>query len=321
MDLQDVLEKVDRLQAEVTRLSEDRIPRVDRTSRRRDQRLGGAFVLMAVTAVGLAGLGSASALDGTNTVFTDDIVSNAVTSTKIADGAVGGADVRDGGITSVDIKDGSGGSGDVLDGSVSGVDVRDGSLAGTDILNGTIGITDMAHGSVDGAVVVNETLSGADVTDGGLTGADIANESITGADVINGSVGGADVQDGNLTGADLADGSITGADVNLFNDNLCTLETVLGTAIVNADPAVPSDFTTSWLGWQHSCSGNPVRVKRFAKGWYEVDFGSPARLAMATLGESAGFISARNTAAGQFTVLVFDDSGFYQDYDFSILAY
>jgi hypothetical protein len=250
----ELIAKGDRLQAEVTRLSEDRIPRVDRSSRRRDQRLGGAFVLMAVTAVGLAGLGSASALDGTNTVFTDDIVSNAVTSTKIADGTIGGIDVRDGGITNVDIRDGSVGSADMLDGSVSSVDVRDGSL--------------------------------------------------------------------------------TGADIDLFNDNTCNLETILGTAIINADIAVPDTYNSDWLGWAHSCTGEPVQVRRLSAhegspGQYYVRFGAnnPARLAMATINSPSvslrdeGFITVINVGPGEFYVATVNNNRVGVDRDFSILAY
>ncbi len=262
MDHADLIERVARLEAELVRLREERIPSVDRSSKRRDQRLGAAFMLMAVLVLGLAGLGSASALDGSNTVFTDDIVSGAVTSGKIMDGTVGGVDVKDGTITTTDIYDGT------------------------------------------------------------VRGTDVKNETLTAADLAAGTVGSSEIADGTINSADVANGGLTGADIDLTNDNQCNGETVQGTALVDADPNVPNAFTTNWLAWQHSCSGAQVEVRRVGIGWYELDFHSPSRLAVATGGPAnLAFASTANTVAGQFYVYVSDASGAPQDYDFTVLAY
>jgi hypothetical protein len=268
--------RLSELEAEVTRLREERIPHVDRSSRRRDQRLGGAFTLMAVMALGLAGLSSASALDGTDTVFSDDIV----------DGTVSSLDVKNNAIITSDIKDGSIGSRDIAD---------DG-IASADIANGTIGSWDVADG----------TIGGVDIIDGDITSVDLA--------------------DGSIGSADVANGSIKGEDLDLYGDNQCSGETVQGTAFVNGDPAVPNTFTTNWLNWQHSCSGAQVRVQRVYRGKYVLDFGSPTRSAVATLGEGGNRASiiVRNTAPGVFEVLLWDElngQAYLSDYDFSILAY
>jgi len=270
MNDQDLIKRLARLEAEVVQLREERVPGVDRSSRRRDRRLGGAFMLMAVVALGLAAVGSASALDGSNTVFNDDIVDGAVTSTKI------------------------------LDGAVRGIDVKDGTLTTTDIYDGTV------------------------------RSADVKDETLTGSDIADGTVGGADIADGTLNSADVANGSLTGEDINLFNDNQCNGETVQGTAVVNADAAVPASFTTNWLGWQHSCSGEPVQVRRDFVGRYQVNFGSsnPARLAVATVADANALsnttIRVRNIAAGWFQVELwsaYDAGPRLVDADFTILAY
>lgn len=82
------------MRAEVARLRDERIPRVDRSSRRRDRRLTIAYVFVAILAVSIAGLGAASALEGTNTVFGDDIVNGTVTTQDLRDGTVVAVDVR-----------------------------------------------------------------------------------------------------------------------------------------------------------------------------------------------------------------------------------
>ncbi len=101
---------------------------------------------------------------------------------------------------------------------------------------------------------------------------------------------------------------------------------MLGTAAINADPAVPSTYNSDWVGWAHSCTGEQVRVARFGKGQYKVDFGdsSPAQLAIASAsvpnGAPAG-ITVSNYDVGTFTVFLHDGSGHEVDADFSILAY
>jgi hypothetical protein len=64
--------------------------------------------------------GTAVALSGSNTVFSDDIVDNQVYSADVRNDALGG-----GGLGAVDLKPGSVGSSEVVDSSLTGADVRD----------------------------------------------------------------------------------------------------------------------------------------------------------------------------------------------------
>ena len=57
--------------------------------------------------------GTAYALDGVNTVFTDDITNGEVKGPDIGDGQVGSVDVRDGQLTGTDVRDGTIGRADV----------------------------------------------------------------------------------------------------------------------------------------------------------------------------------------------------------------
>ena len=113
--------------------------------------------------------GTAYALDGANTVFSDDIV----------DGQVKTADLHDDAVTSPK--------------------VTDGSLGGADLANRSIG----------GQKVGVETLAGVNVSDGSLFGADIANESLGAADIGGGAIGTSELNAGAFEPSDIARKSLS----------------------------------------------------------------------------------------------------------------
>jgi hypothetical protein len=100
--------------------------------------------------------GSAYALAGSNTVFSDDIV----------------------------------------DGQVTAADIGSGAVASDEIKNGTIVGGDVANNALGGGRITDGSLAGVDVRDGGLTGADVANDSLTGTDINEATLGGLDANDG-----------------------------------------------------------------------------------------------------------------------------
>ena len=110
--------------------------------------------------------GTALALDGSNTVFSDDIVNQEVKTDDLKNGDVGIADL--------------------------GID--------------SVGSPELKDGSVKSAEINDETIVSADVLNGSLTGGDIQDSSVTGADVASGSLDGSDVADNSLTGNDISDG-------------------------------------------------------------------------------------------------------------------
>lgn len=297
MDHQELVERLAAVETELSRLREERIPAVDRSSRRRDRRLTLAYVLVTALVVGSASLGSASALAGSNTVFSDDIVDGNVKSFDVANNSL---------ITS---------------------DIRDNSIASRDIADETIGPADVLNESLTSEDIAYGTITSGDIGEAEVHSWNVQDGSLHGRDLLNGSIRGEDIQDGNLTGLEVADGSITGADIELFNDNRCTLETLLGTALINADPAVPSTLTTDWIGYGHSCSGGSVQVKRASAGQYLVVFnGNPARLAMVTENQCCGgiataVVSVESVLPGQFLVQTRNLNGAHVDVDFTIAAF
>lgn len=94
-ELADLRSKVRELQA--------RVPTVDRASKRRDRRLTIAYVLVVVLTMGFVGIGAATALPGSDSVFSDDIRDNAVKARHIADGAVRSDDIANGQVRGPDL--------------------------------------------------------------------------------------------------------------------------------------------------------------------------------------------------------------------------
>jgi hypothetical protein len=116
--------------------------------------------------------GTAVALNGSNTVFSDDIVNGEVKAADIGSNAVG--------------------SGKIVDGGVQGVDIFDGTVDSPDILDGAVGNNDVRKNAITSGKVQDESLTGTDVLNDSLTGIDVAESSLgkvpsaSSADSLNG---------------------------------------------------------------------------------------------------------------------------------------
>ena len=86
--------------------------------------------------------GTAIALDGSNTVFSDDIVDGEVKAPDLAGNSVRTGKIQDGQVTTLDLGDNQVGSVDVLDGCLTGQDVASSSLT-TDNINDSLTAADL----------------------------------------------------------------------------------------------------------------------------------------------------------------------------------
>jgi hypothetical protein len=114
-------------------------------------------------AVFLALSGTATALSGSNTVFSDDIVDDQVHS----------VDVRDDSLTG---------------GGLTAADLRPASVRSREVANESLTRDDLATASVSSSEIEDAGVDTAEVEDGGLLGTDIANASLTGADISEASL-------------------------------------------------------------------------------------------------------------------------------------
>ena len=101
----ELLRKIERLEAQVEALTSEHIPKVDRASKRRDRRQVFSGLGLFAIALLIAGTMSASALSGSNTVLSDDIKDGQVHGADINADAVTGAKVKDGTLTGADVKE------------------------------------------------------------------------------------------------------------------------------------------------------------------------------------------------------------------------
>ena len=97
--------------------------------------------------------GTAYALDGQNTVFSDDIVNGEVKVADIGQGAVA--------------------TDELANGQVKAADIGDGEVNSSEIANGQVLSADIATGEVRSGNVANDNLTGADLASNSLKGADI----------------------------------------------------------------------------------------------------------------------------------------------------
>lgn len=147
---------------------------------------------IALLALFFALSGSAMALDGQNTVFSDDIVNQEVKTVDLAPEAVSTAKLAPASVNSAKVVDDSLRSEDILDGQIRAIDVAFGTLRGDEILDDSLSGNDIVDGGVSGDDVNEATL----FNDNSLTTADLADNSVGKAELGSGAVGASEIADG-----------------------------------------------------------------------------------------------------------------------------
>ena len=147
--------------------------------------------------------GSAVALSGSNTVFTDDIVDNHVRSEDVRNDTLAG-----GGLTAVDLRPGSVGTSEVADESLGAGDLAAGSVGTSEVVADSLAAGDLAPGSVASSEVAADSLAAGDLAPGSVGGSEVAADSLGSGDLAAGSVGASEVVDNSLTGSDIVEASL-----------------------------------------------------------------------------------------------------------------
>jgi hypothetical protein len=173
--------------------------------------------------------GTASALDGSNTVFTDDIVNGEVKAADIGTGELTSGDILNGTIDRQDLSNGAVGGTNILAGAVSSPKVENNSLTNLDIDNtsslgpaeiGELGTAEIAEGSVTGAdlagtgIGTNGFNGDEEILDGTITGFDIAGSTITGNNVSDSTLGADDLATDSVGSDEVTDGSLSAGDTS-----------------------------------------------------------------------------------------------------------
>ena len=157
--------------------------------------------------------GSAWALDGSNTVFSDDIVDGEVKTPDLGAGAVVTGKIADGQVKSADVGPGEVRLSDIGASAVDTSKIADGQVKSADVLNNNLTADDLATASVGGAEVKDGAIANADVAPNSIASGKILDGTLTGADVANNSLKGADIDESTL---DVGDAERAYAFVNPF---------------------------------------------------------------------------------------------------------
>lgn len=147
------------------------------------------------------GGGTAAALNGRNTVQSDDlgpgpqvraedVAKNAVNGLKVADNSLTGADLANNAVGGSEVAGNALNGLKIADNSLTLADLADNAVNGSKIVDGTVAGADLANNSVDGSKIVDDTVTKDEIADNAVNGPRIANNSVTGIDVAENTLAG-----------------------------------------------------------------------------------------------------------------------------------
>jgi hypothetical protein len=162
--------------------------------------------------------GTAVALDGSNTVFSDDIVNgevksadigtSEVTSPDIANGTVVSVDIGPGGVDTADVADDAIHNEQIVQGGVRTSEIGDGQVQSADVLDDSLGTADIGTNGVGDdevaplngdANIVDETLTTFDIQSNAIQTDEIQDETVGKGDIGAAAVGASELGDGVVT--------------------------------------------------------------------------------------------------------------------------
>ncbi len=150
--------------------------------------------------------GTATALDGTNTVFSDDLVN----------GEVKSVDIATGGVAAVDIANDSVGSAKILPESVQTTDIAMGAVRSPDVLDNALTAADVADTNSLGPAEIGE-LGDAELAAGSVSRDEFLPGVFFGGDIANStSFDDVEIPDNAIQSNEISDGAVGAPDLNVI---------------------------------------------------------------------------------------------------------
>jgi hypothetical protein len=128
--------------------------------------------------------GTALALDGTNTVFTDDITNGEVKGVDIGTGEVGSVDITNSAIVAADLADDAVNTNKIADGAVRSSDIGNNQVQGVDVLDEDLGSADLGPDSVGSSEIAADAVNGSEIAADVVGSSEIA-PNVVGADELD----------------------------------------------------------------------------------------------------------------------------------------
>jgi Tfp pilus assembly protein PilW len=114
----------------------------------------------------------------------------------------------------------------VADGAITSAKIASGAVGTTQLADSAITTAKIVDGAVSSAKIADSAVVTAKIADGQVTGAKIADSAVTTAKIADGAVSGAKIADSAITTAKVADGAITTAKTDFADQSLLTTSTV-----------------------------------------------------------------------------------------------
>jgi hypothetical protein len=127
----------------------------------------------------------------------------------IATGAVGSTQLASNAVTSDKILDGAVGADDIGTDAIGNIQLANDAVTGANILNGSIGADDIGAGAVRNTHLAGDAVTGDRIVDGSVEGVDIADLSIGSSKIASGAVGSAEIASGAVLNSELGANAVT----------------------------------------------------------------------------------------------------------------
>jgi hypothetical protein len=154
--------------------------------------------------------GTAAALDGSNTVFSDDIVNGQVKTNDISNSnGVRSADVRDD-----TLEDGGLAPADLAPNSVGSSELATDAVGNAEILGGAVGTNEIAALGVLGRNIGTDEVLSRHIANDAVNSNELATDSVDRLEISQDAVGAAEIATGGVGAAEVTDGSLGAIDVD-----------------------------------------------------------------------------------------------------------
>lgn len=168
-------------------------------------------------------------------VDTANLADDAVTSDKIADGAVGSDHLGSGAVATAKIADGAVTEDKLGSGAVTVNKIGAGAVATAKLADGAVTTAKINSGAVSTVKIADGAVTTDKIADANVTNGKLASNAVTTAKINDGAVSGAKIASGAVGTGNLADGAVTPAKMTVFVQNIESKNLLPNTAVTKTE--------------------------------------------------------------------------------------